>query len=112
MIPDDLRASQSIFLCSLYIDYMLPFYGEPFYYFVSAQVIKKNLCIFESLDNVKHFQAITIQGSDIAWDTFLMPFLSESWMVVIVVLLLTAATLALVVVAGRYINGLVGLTSL
>ena len=33
-----------------------------------------------------------IQGSDIAWGTFLMPFLSESWVVVIVVLLLTAAT--------------------
>ena len=30
-----------------------------------------------------------------------MPFLSESWFVVVVVLLLTAATLALVVVAGR-----------
>ena len=48
---------------------------------------------------------ITIQGSDIAWDTFLMPFLSESWLVVMVVLLLTAATLALVVVAGRYLPG-------
>ena len=30
-----------------------------------------------------------------------MPFLSESWLVVLVVLLITAATLALVVVAGR-----------
>ena len=48
LIPDDLRTNQSIFLCSLYIDYMLPFYGEPFYYFVSAQVIKKNLNIYLS----------------------------------------------------------------
>ena len=49
---------------------------------------------------------MVIQGSDIAWSTFLMPFLSESWLVVIIVLLLTAATLALVVVAGRYLPGI------
>ena len=46
---------------------------------------------------------IVPQGSDIAWGTFLHPFLSESWLVVMVVLLLTAATLALVVMAGRYL---------
>ena len=50
---------------------------------------------------MKICDARTIQGSDIAWGTFLMPFLSESWLVVIAVLLIVAAILALVVVAGR-----------